>query len=383
MKRRPGFISGLFLIALLLFPGFAPLLEAQAAPPPQTAPPPPPTPQQLDQLLSPIALYPDQPLAQITTASTNPQEILDVTNWLAQNPGLTGAALTDAAQKQGFDPAFLALVTFPTVLQMMADHIDDYAAIGQAMSSNQAEVAASIQRLRSQAYASGALRSNQQQKVEVQQVSSQPVYVIQPAQPQVVYVPQYNPTVVYAAPSTGAVVATTLITFGAGIAIGALIANNQPWGWGGWGWGWGHGVYYNRGPWGGVWVGGYRPPTVWYHPRPPYYAGYPGYGGNWRYHPPNYPPPSPTQKPIYRPPAHYYGNPGYRPPAYGQPGYRPPANNPGYRPPANNPGYRPPTGQPGTRPPNNGQPGTRPPSNGQPGTRPPSNGQPGTRPPNN
>ena len=134
MKRRPGITSGLFLIALLLFPGFAPILEAQAAPAPQAAPPPPPTPQQLDQLLAPVALYPDQLLAQITTASTNPQEILDVTNWLAQNPGLTGAALTDAAQKQGFDPAFLALVAFPTVLQMMADHIDDYAAVGQAMS---------------------------------------------------------------------------------------------------------------------------------------------------------------------------------------------------------------------------------------------------------
>ena len=223
MKRRPGLPSGLLLIALLLFPGLAPLLEAQAAPPPQqTAPPPPPTPQQLDQLLAPIALYPDQLLAQITTASTNPQEILDVTNWLAQNTSLTGAALTDAAQKQGFDPAFLALVAFPTVLQMMADHIDDYAAIGQAMSTNQAEVSASIQRLRSQAYASGALRSNQQQKVEVQQVSNQPVYVIQPAQPQVVYVPQYNPTVVYVAPSTSTVVATSLITFGVGIGIGFL-----------------------------------------------------------------------------------------------------------------------------------------------------------------
>ncbi len=382
MKRKPGLASGLLLIALVLFPGFAPILEAQAAAPAQTAPPPPPTPQQLDQLLAPIALYPDQLLAQITTASTNPQEILDVTNWLAQNSHLTGAALTDDAQKQGFDPAFLALVTFPTVLQMMSDHIDDYAAIGQAMSTNQAEVAASVQRLRSQAYASGALRTNQQQKVEVQQVSNQPVYVIQPAQPQVVYVPQYNPTVVYAAPSTGAVVATTLITFGAGIAIGALIANNQPWGWGGWGWGWGHGVYYNRGPWGGVWVGGYRPPSIWYHPRPPYYAHYPGYGGNWHYHPPNYRPPYATRPPVYRPPSHYPGNPGYRPPAYGKPGYRPPANNPGYRPPTNNPGYRPPPttkpGQPGTRPPTTGQPGTRPPTTGQPGTRPP--GQPSTRP---
>ncbi len=372
MRRKPGMISVFLLIGLLLFPSLAPTLLAQTAPPPQqTAPPPPPTPQQLDQLLAPIALYPDQLLAQITTASTNPQEILDVTNWLAQNPNLTGAALTDAAQKQGFDPAFLALVAFPTVLQMMADHIDDYAAIGQAMSANQAEVAASIQRLRSQAYAAGALRTNQQQKVEVQQVSNQPVYVIQPANPQVVYVPQYNPTVVYVAPSTSTVVATSLITFGVGIGIGFLIANNQPWGWGGWGWGWGHGVYYNRGPWGGVWVGGYRPPSIWYHPRPPYYAGYPGYGGNWHYHPPNYRPPYPTQRPVYRPPSHYPGNPGYRPPAN-----RPPTNNPGYRPPTNNPGYRPPTNNPGNRPPTN-QPG----NGNRPGTQPGNGTRPGT--PNN
>jgi len=74
------------------------------------------------------------------TASTNPQEILDVDNWLAANPSLTGTALTDAAQQQGFDPAFIALVSFPQVLDMMAQHIDDYAAIGNAFSANQAAV---------------------------------------------------------------------------------------------------------------------------------------------------------------------------------------------------------------------------------------------------
>ncbi len=391
MHRRPRTTSALLLIAILLFPTFASIFEAQseaqtAAPASQPALPPPPTPQQLDQLLAPIALYPDALLAQITTASTNPQEILDVTNWLAKNPNLTGTALTDAAQKQGFDPAFLALVTFPTVLQMMSDNIDDYAAIGQAMTANQAEVAASIQRLRSQAYAAGALRTNEKQTVEVQQVpnQSQPVYVIQPANPQIVYVPQYNPTVVYVAPSTSTVVATSLITFGVGIGIGILLANNHPWGWGGWGWGWGHGVYYNRGPWGGVWVGGYRPPAYWYHPRPPYYVGRPGYGGNWHYHPPNYRPAYPAHRPVYRPPSHYPGNPGYRPPANRPPGYRPPTTQP-VRP--GQPAYRPPTGQPGTRPPGNGngQPGTRPPGGGQPGTRPPGGnspnpGQPSTQP---
>jgi hypothetical protein len=151
MKRRPGFSAVLLLIGLLLFQGLAPDLQAQG--------PPPPTPQQLDQLLAPVALYPDALLAQITTASTNPQEILDVDNWLAQNRNLTLSQLTAAAQQQGFDPAFVALVGFPQVIEMMAENIDDYAAIGAAVTANQGEVAASIQRLRAQAYASGALRS--------------------------------------------------------------------------------------------------------------------------------------------------------------------------------------------------------------------------------
>jgi hypothetical protein len=372
MQRKPAITSVSFLIGLLLFQGFVPMLSAQNGSPQQQQGPPPPTAQQLDQLLAPIALYPDALLAQITTASTNPQEILDVTNWLAKNPSLTGTALTDAAQKQGYDPAFIALVTFPRVLQMMADHIDEYAAIGQAVTANQADVADSIQRLRAQAYASGALRSNEQQKVEVQQVSNQPVYVIEPTNPVVVYVPQYNPTVVYVVPTT-TVVATSYITFGVGIGIGALVYSNQPWGWVGWGWGWGgtRGIYYNRGPWGGVWVGGYRPPVIWYHPRPPYYAHYAGYGGNWGYRPPNYRPPYPNRPPAYRPPSYYPGNPGYRP---GTPGYRPPVN--GARPVAK-------PYQPSTRPAANGnRPSTQPsvPNNRPPGSTPRSGTLPATQP---
>jgi Protein of unknown function (DUF3300) len=330
MRRRPS-LSVLFLIGLLLFPIFGPILRAQTAPPP---PPQTPTPQQLDQLLAPIALYPDSLLAQITTASTNPQEILDVDNWLAKNPNLTGTGLTDAAQQQGFDPAFVSLVNFPTVLQMMAEHIDDYAAIGQAVTANQAEVSASIQRLRAQAYASGTLQSNQQQQVQVQQASNQPIYVIQPANPQVVYVPQYDPTVVYVRPSTGAVVAASLITFGVGIGIGALIASSHPWGWGGWGWNWGgRSIYYNHGAWGG-WHGGYRPPSYWYRPRPVPWNSRPGYGGNWGYRPPNYRPPRPVNRPIYN-------QPGYRPGT--GPGYRPGTGN-GYKP--GTPNNRPPTTRP-------------------------------------
>src|SRR6202044_1510798 len=148
MRPKPSPKAILLLIALMLSHDFTPLLWAQTAPP---------TAAQLDQLLAPVALYPDALLAQITTASTSPQQILDVTNWLQGHSDLQGGALTDAAAKQGFDPAFIALVTFPQVLDMMAENIDDYAAIGEAFMADQGAVAASVQRLRARAYAAGAL----------------------------------------------------------------------------------------------------------------------------------------------------------------------------------------------------------------------------------
>jgi hypothetical protein len=330
MHRKPGLCAVLPLVILLLFQGLAPDLQAQM--------PPPPTPQELDQLLAPIALYPDSLLAQITTASTNPQEILDVDNWLAQNQNQSVQQLTAAAQQQGFDPAFIALVAFPDVIEMMAENIDDYAAIGAAVTADQGSVSASIQRLRAQAYSSGALRTTPQQQVQVQQDGGQPYYVIQPANPQVVYVPQYDPTVVYAGSGAG------LVTFGIAIGITALLVS-QPWGWGGWGWNWGgRRIYYNRGPWGG-WGGGYRPPRPWYRPRPVVYRNRPGYGGNWGYRPPNYRPP----KPVNRPRPVQPGRPVTRP------GTRPPGNT---RPPNNN------------RPINGGRPSIQPVKPGTPGNRP-------------
>lgn len=358
MQRKPSWPAVLVLVGLLVFQGLAPDLQAQAMPPP-------PTPQQLDQLLAPIALYPDALLAQITTASTNPQEILDVDSWLAQNSNLTVSQLTAAAQQQGFDPAFIALVGFPQVIDMMAEHIDDYAAIGAAVMANQAEVSASIQRLRAQAYAAGALRSTPQQVVQVQQDAGQPIYVIQPANPQVVYLPQYDPTVVYAGGGGAG-----LITFGIAIGITALLVS-QPWGWGGWGWNWGgRRIYYNRGPWGG-WYGGYRPPHYFYRPRPVVYQNRPGYGGNWGYRPPNYRPP----RPVYRPGT----RPGYNRPVNGRPpgNYRPPNNN---RPPNNGqPTIQPVPNRPPNRPTATPQ---RPPQNQRPEqNRPPQNRPPQNRPP--
>jgi hypothetical protein len=328
MRQKPVFTVAVLLMAMVVSQAFGPLLSAQTALP---------TPQELDQLLAPVALYPDSLLSQITTASTNPQEILDVNSWLQQNSGLTGAALTDAAQQQGFDPAFIALVVFPDVLDMMAEHIDDYAAIGQAFSADQASVTDSIQRLRAQAYEAGSLRSNEQLQVDVQQPAGQTVYVIQPANPQIVYVPVYDPTVVYIRP-THTVVATSLISFGVGIGIGALLVDNQPWGWGGWGWNWGsRRAYYNHGYWGG-WSNPYHPPHIVYRPRPIVWANRPGYRGNWGYRPPHYRPPNRPGRPGPGRP----GRPGGHKPA-------PPPSKPGI---PNKPGRPNPT-KPGTpdRPP--------------------------------
>jgi hypothetical protein len=305
-----------------------------------------PTADELDQLLAPIALYPDALVAQICAASTDPQQILDANTWLQQNSGLSGQARTDAAQAQGFDPAFIALSNFPQVLGMMAQNIDSYATIGRAFSANQATVTDSIQRLRQQAYAAGALQSNEYQNVQVQDQGGVQAITVVPANPQVVYVPVYNPQVVYVQPSTSTVVATSLVTFGAGIALGAWIANNSyPWGWGGWGWNWGHRtviVHHN------TWVvhNYYRPPRPSYHYRPPAYG-----------------------PPIYvRPPNNWHDRPYYRPPSGGRP--------PGSGPP---PGGRPPGGEPGGKPPGIGGPGGKPPGNGGPGSggRPPGTGGPG------
>jgi hypothetical protein len=407
VRQKTFLATTAVILAMFFAQGFLPALHAQA-----DAAGPPPTADQLDQLLAPVALYPDSLLAQITTASTDPQEILDVDNWLQANPDLTGTALTDAAQAQGFDPAFIALTNFPQVLQMMAENVDDYAAIGQAFTADQASVSASIQRLRAQAYSSGALRSNSEMQVDVQQpAAGQTVYVIQPASPQIVYVPQYDPAVVYVGPGVGG--PAPVIAFGAGIAIGALLVDNRPWGWGGWGWNWGsHRAYYN----GGVWVGWgnpYRPPNYWYRPRPVRWASRPGYGGNWRYRPPNYRHTSyPGNRPGIRPPHRQPWGPNNRPSGYrpGRPGNggsdrpstRPRPSNPNRpstdRPSSNRPGTsrpdrtpskpgdstRPNTGRPGTNRPSTGQPDKTPskpgdstrPSTGRPGTNRPSTGQP-------
>jgi len=322
-----------------------------------------PTADQLDQLLAPIALYPDPLVAQICAASTDPQQIVDANAWLQQNLTLTGQARTDAAQAQGFDPAFIALMNFAQVLDMMAQNIDSYAAIGQAFSADQGMVMDSIQRLRQQAYAVGALQSNAYQTVDLQGQGTSQAVVIQPANPQVIYVPQYNPQVVFVQPDPSAVVAASLIAFGAGIVLGAWITDaSRPWGWGGWGWNWGRRsvIVHNN-----FWVVNNR-----YRPRHPSY----------RFRPPFY------NRPIHvRPPPNWHDRPYFRSPGGRPAQYRPPGTNPpGYRPPGNRPpAYQSPGNRPaGSRPPGNSPPGLPPPGNPPTsGFRPPGNAPLGQRPP--
>jgi hypothetical protein len=196
----------------------------------------------LDQLLAPIALYPDALLAQMLMSATDPVKITELDAWLTTNQTLKGTALQDAAVKAGFDASFVALTLFPQVVAKMADQIAWTKVLGQAFTSDKSAVFASIQKLRAQAQKVGTLKSSAQQEVETKKTADgQDVIVIEPTNPQIVYVPQYNTQVVYTQPPTTVVVveedddadeaiAAGLIGFTAGIVIGSTMDNNYYYG---------------------------------------------------------------------------------------------------------------------------------------------------------
>ncbi len=206
---------------------------------------------QIDELVSPIALYPDALVAQVLAASTYPDQIVAANTWLQANTQLNDAQRSEQVNNQTWDPSVKALTQFPSVLANMAQNLSWTSALGDAFYNQQKDVMASVQRLRKQAKDAGNLKSSSQQTVKTETQEGQQVIVIQPANPQVVYVPTYNPTVVYGTPyappgySTGAMVATGVISFGVGMAVGAAMSNS--WGWNSWGCGWhGGSVNYNR-----------------------------------------------------------------------------------------------------------------------------------------
>ena len=152
-------------------------------------------PEEIDALVAPIALYPDELLSQIFMASTYPLEVVQAGRWARQNQNLKGDALAQALEKQDWDPSVKSLVNFPEVLSKMSDKLDWTQKLGDAFLEQQKEVMDAVQRLRAKAQAAGNLQTTEQQKVIVEEK----VIKIEPASPQVVYVPTYNPTVVYGA----------------------------------------------------------------------------------------------------------------------------------------------------------------------------------------
>jgi hypothetical protein len=250
----------------------------------------------VDDLVAPIALYPDQLLGQVLTAAGSPQQVLDGGNWLIQNQALKGDALTAAAKQAGFGPPMQYLMNFPQVVDNMCQQMDWTTQLGEAFTSDPKGVMAAIQRKRSEAQQVGNLTSSPQMTVATKTENGQQYVEIKPADPKVVYVPQYNPVTIYnnpapAAPapataatnttttteekksgvSTGAAVGIGLLSFGIGMAVGHAISDNND--------------YYPYPSWGygGMYYGG-RP----YYP-PPYRPVYPGY----------------RPAPYYRPPANY------------------------------------------------------------------------------
>src|SRR5262245_52756108 len=204
--------------------GLVVLLVCGRAPSPaySQAPGPPPDAAQLDKLVAPIALYPDPLVAQILPASTYPVQVVEAARDLASG------GRPDRATASQWDPSIQALLSYPTVLKMMSDKINWTTQLGQAVAANQANVMAAIQHVRHEAQAAGNLTSNDKQVVSVQGSGDASTIIIEPANPQYIYVPQYNPVAILAPPPyyVGNVAAPAygLLTFGAGFSPGAATA---------------------------------------------------------------------------------------------------------------------------------------------------------------
>src|SRR5688500_8016362 len=154
----------------------------------------------LDSLVAPVALYPDPLLAQILAASTYPLELMQLQQWLLRNPGLKDKALADAVAKQPWDPSIQAMAALPDVVKRLSDDIQWTTDLGNSFLAQQADVMEAVQRMRAKAKDKGTLQSTAQQTVETQVVANEQVIVIEQADPDVVYVPAYDPFAIWGAP---------------------------------------------------------------------------------------------------------------------------------------------------------------------------------------
>jgi hypothetical protein len=199
------------------------------------------SPEEIDQLVAPIALFPDALFAQVLMASTYPLEIVSAERWVKSNPKLKDKALEDALQKQPWDPAVKSLCAVPQVLTMMSEKLDWTQKLGDAFLAQKEDVIAAAQNLRKKAAAEGNLKDTPQQRVVTEQVESTTVIKIEPTNPEVVYVPTYNPAVVYggwpypayppyAYYPPGYVAGAALVGFTAGAIIGGALWGGVNWG---------------------------------------------------------------------------------------------------------------------------------------------------------
>ena len=203
---------------------------------------------QLDSLVAPIALYPDPLLSQILVASTYPLEIVQLGQWIQKNSKMPPDKMAEAVKKEDWDPSVQGLVVLPDVVKNLSENIKWTTDLGNAFLAQQQDVMDAVQRMRAKAKQSGNLKTTEQQKVETKVVETKEVIVVQPAKTEVIYVPSYNPTVVYGPPvypyppypyppppPPGAYVAGMAVAFGVGMMVGAAWHGGY-----GYGCGWGH-----------------------------------------------------------------------------------------------------------------------------------------------
>lgn len=215
-------------------------------PPQNTLPPSTPgtplTPEALDDLVAPIALYPDPLLGQILAASTYPLEIVEAEQWVHDHPKWKGKKLMDEAKKQSWDPSVQGLVAFPDVLTRLSQDVNWTTQLGNAFLAQQKDVMQAVQHMRSEAMQKGTLKSTPQLNVNTQNQNGQSVIEIQPANPDIWYVPYYNPLYVWGPPVWGIyppwIYPGVDVGFGffPGIDLGLYFGGWGGWGWGGWGW---------------------------------------------------------------------------------------------------------------------------------------------------
>jgi hypothetical protein len=253
--RVKAAIPAAFLLLIVFAFFVAAQAPSQPPPPPLSAPqaaqpvvpggtPPgqPLSAQQLDDLVTPIALYPDPMLGEVLAASTYPIEIVEASQWVHDHPKWKPSKLMDEAKKQNWDPSVQGLVAFPDALTRLSQDINWTTALGNAFLAQQTEVMASVQRMRSQAYARGTLKTTPQQTVTQQNQSGQTAINIEPANPDMWYVPYYNPAYIWGPPAWGFYPPLLYPgidigwDWGPGIDLGLYFGGWGGWGWGGWGW---------------------------------------------------------------------------------------------------------------------------------------------------